>query len=132
MGSCQQLKRERQIRRGKRLEKILAALAILVSAFVCGCQSLPPSKPEAELTPQERAGQQVFASYCARCHNATSTRGKKGPGLQAITKVKAMPSGAPPTDERIVATIEHGRGMMQPAPVPEDEMQALLAYLHTL
>jgi len=91
-----------------------------------------PSKPEAEFTPEERAGQQVFVSYCARCHNATSTHGKKGPGLQAITKVKAMPSGLPPTDAHILATIEHGRGMMQPVSVPEDEMQALLAYLHTL
>ena len=95
-------------------------------------RTLPPSKPEAELTPEERAGQQVFASYCARCHNPTTTRGKKGPGLQALTKVKAMPSGAPPTDERILATIEHGRGMMQPVLVPEDELQTLLAYLHTL
>lgn len=109
---------------------MLAVLA--VSVLVCGCRSLPPSKPEAEFTPEERAGQQAFVSYCARCHNPTSTHGKKGPGLQALTKVKAMPSGAPPTDERILATIEHGRGMMQPVAVPEDEMQALLAYLHTL
>jgi len=120
----------RRSRRDKRVEKILA-LAILVSALF-GCRSLPPSKPEAELTPEERAGQQVFASYCARCHNPTSTHGKKGPGLQALTKVKSMPSGLPPTDEHILATIEHGRGMMQPVPVPEDELQTLLTYLHTL
>jgi len=56
----------------------------------------------------------------------------KGPGLQAITKVKAMPSGAPPTDERLIQTIRHGHGMMQPVPVPDEEMQFLLAYLHTL
>lgn len=122
----------RRSRRNKRVEKILAALAILVSAFICGCRSLPPSKPEAELTPEERAGQQVYASYCARCHNPTSTHGKKGPGLQALTKVKSMPSGLPPTDERILATIQHGRGMMQPVQVPEDELQTLMAYLHTL
>ena len=29
----------------------------------------------------------------------------KGPGLQAITKVKAMPSGAPPTEERLMQVI---------------------------
>jgi mono/diheme cytochrome c family protein len=122
----------RQLKREKKIEKIAALLAILVSAFICGCQSLPPSKPEAQFTAEERAGQQVFASYCARCHNPTTTRGKKGPGLQALTKVKAMPSGLPPTDEHILATIEHGRGMMQPVQVPEDELQTLLQYLHTL
>ena len=52
--------------------------------------------------------------------------------MQALTKVKAMPSGAPPTDERLAQTILHGHGMMQPVPVPKEEMQALLAYLHTL
>ena len=122
----------RQSKRSKRWEEVLAALAVFFSVFLSSCRNLPPSKPEAELTPEERAGQQVFASYCARCHNPTTTRGKKGPGLQALTKVKAMPSGAPPTDERILATIEHGRGMMQPVLVPEDELQTLLAYLHTL
>lgn len=107
-----------------------ACLSLL--SLLSGCRSLPPSKPESQFTAEEQAGQQVFVSYCARCHNPTSTRGKKGPGLQALTKVKAMPSGAPPTDERILATIQHGHGMMQPVPVPQDQMQALLAYLHTL
>ncbi|MEI9967406.1 MAG: c-type cytochrome [Terracidiphilus sp.] len=45
------------------------------------------------------AGAAVFQAKCARCHNPTSTKALHGPGLQAITKVKAMPSGAPPTDE---------------------------------
>jgi hypothetical protein len=43
-----------------------------------------------------------------------------------------MPSGAPPTDERLIKTIQHGHGMMQPIPVPDDDLQYLLAYLHTL
>jgi mono/diheme cytochrome c family protein len=97
-----------------------------------GCKPLPPSKAEALFTPQEAQGAQVFHSYCARCHYPTTTRGLKGPGLQALTKVRAMPSGLPPSDEHLLATIEHGRGMMQPVPVPADEMAALLAYLHTL
>src|ERR1700761_1813240 len=101
---------------------------ILTGAFgallfgLAGCRTLPPSKPEAQLTPEERAGEQVFSNYCARCHYPTTTHGKKGPGLQALTKIKAMPSGAPPTDERILATIQHGRGMMQPVIIPDDEL----------
>jgi mono/diheme cytochrome c family protein len=56
----------------------------------------------------------------------------KGPGLQALTKVKAMPSGAPPTDERLTAAILHGRGMMPATPLDDEQLQNLLAYLHTL
>jgi mono/diheme cytochrome c family protein len=109
---------------------------LFFAAFGCvlaaGCRSLPPSKPEALWTPQEARGAQVFQAYCAKCHYPTSTRGSKGPGLQAITKVKAMPSGAPPTDERISAAILRGRGMMPATQLTDDQMQDLLAYLHSL
>jgi mono/diheme cytochrome c family protein len=52
--------------------------------------------------------------------------------LQAITKVKAMPSGAPPTDERLTAVIARGRGEMPATRLDDAEMQDLLAYLHSL
>jgi len=107
---------------------LIAAIALALA----GCRSLPPSKPEAQFTAQEAQGARVFQNYCARCHYPTTTKGKKGPGLQALTKIKALPSGAPPSDERLLATIHHGHGMMQPVPVPEDELTPLLAYLHTL
>jgi mono/diheme cytochrome c family protein len=55
-----------------------------------------------------------------------------GPGLQAITKMKAMPSGAPPTDERLAAVILRGHGMMPATPLDDEQLQDLLAYLHTL
>ena len=104
----------------------------MAAMLLAGCKPLPPSKPAAQFTPEEARGAAVFQAYCARCHYPTTTRGLKGPGLQALTKVKAMPSGAPPSEERIIATIRHGHGMMQPVPVPDEEMEALLAYLHTL
>ncbi|HTX76387.1 MAG TPA: cytochrome c [Terracidiphilus sp.] len=110
---------------------LLAASAAAVAVFV-GCRSLPPSKPESEFTPQEARGQAVYRAYCEKCHYPTSTRGGKGPGLQAITKVRAMPSGAPPTDERLTAVILHGRGMMPATAVDDQQLQDLLAYLHTL
>jgi mono/diheme cytochrome c family protein len=69
---------------------------------------------------------------CARCHNPTNTHPLNGPGLQAITKVSAMPSGAPPTDERLTNVILHGRGMMPSTQLSDDQLQDLLAYLHTL
>jgi cytochrome c1 len=52
--------------------------------------------------------------------------------LQAITKVKAMPSGAPPTDERLSAVILGGRQNMTATQLTDAQMQDLLAYLHTL
>jgi mono/diheme cytochrome c family protein len=102
------------------------------AALLTGCRSLPPSKPEALFTPEEARGAQVFNAYCSKCHYPTTTRGLKGPGLQALTKVKAMPSGAPPSDERLIQTIRAGHGMMQAVPVGDEDLQSLLAYLHTL
>jgi mono/diheme cytochrome c family protein len=102
-------------------------------AFVAaGCRSLPPSKPSSQWTPQEARGAAVYQSACSRCHYPTTTAGLHGPGLQAITKVKAMPSGAPPTDERLSATILRGHGTMPGTQLSDDQLNDLLAYLHTL
>jgi mono/diheme cytochrome c family protein len=100
--------------------------------FASGCRSLPASKPEAFFTPDEAHGARIYQVNCARCHYPNTTQGKKGPGLQALTKVKAMPSGAPPTDERLVQTILHGHGLMQGVPLSDDDLHYLLIYLHTL
>ena len=110
---------------------VLAGVALALGSLA-GCKPLPPSKSPALFTPEEAQGAQVFHTYCARCHYPTTTHGLKGPGLQALTKVKEMPSGAPPSDERILFTIQHGHGMMHPVPVPDEDLTALLAYLHTL
>lgn len=74
----------------------------------------------------------MFQADCAQCHYATSARSLHGPGLQALTKLKAMPSGAPPTDERLTERIQHGYGMMPGTALTEGQLQDLLAYLHTL
>jgi len=103
--------------------------------LLAGCRPpLPPSKPLAELTPQETSGYQVFEAHCARCHYPNSAAGYHGPGLQALYKQPYLPSGAPANDERVTAAILHGRGMM-PAfgdKLDEKELADLIAYLHTL
>jgi mono/diheme cytochrome c family protein len=112
-----------------------AALLFACSMFslsLAACRSLPPSKPSSEWTPQEAQGAQVYQSACARCHYPTTTAGLHGPGLQAITKIQAMPSGAPPTDERLTDTILHGHGTMPGTQLSSDQLRDLLAYLHTL
>ena len=43
-----------------------------------------------------------------------------------------MPSGAPPTDERMTAVILHGRNDMPATQLSDSQMSDLLAYMHTL
>jgi mono/diheme cytochrome c family protein len=103
-----------------------------VALGIAGCRSLPPSKPASQWTPEEARGARIFQADCARCHYSNTTSGLHGPGLQAITKGKAMPSGAPPTDERLTALILHGRGEMPATPLDDERLHQLLAYLHSL
>ena len=109
-----------------------SAVLLVAAAALAGCRALPASKPEALFTAQESRGAVVFNQKCARCHHPTTTRPLNGPGLQALTKVKAMPSGAPPTDERMTSVILHGRNMMPATELTDDQLSDLLAYLHTL
>ncbi|MDE3201538.1 MAG: cytochrome c [Acidobacteriota bacterium] len=110
----------------------MLAIFCVLPTLLAGCRHLPPSKPASEWTPQEARGAAIFQAKCARCHYPTTTSGLHGPGLQALTKLKAMPSGAPPTDERISFVILHGHQMMPATPLTDDQLQDLLAYLHTL
>ncbi len=112
--------------------RTIVAFVSVGAALVLGCRSLPPSKPESQFTPQEARGAQVYRQNCARCHYPNNTHSLHGPGLQAITKITAMPSGAPPTDERLTAVILRGRNMMPATQLTDDQLNDLLAYLHTL
>jgi mono/diheme cytochrome c family protein len=109
-----------------------ALLVCIASLALAGCRSLPPSKPASEWTPEEARGAQIYQASCARCHYPNTTSGLHGPGLQALTKQPSMPSGAPPTDERITAVILQGRQMMPATPLSDAQLHDLLAYLHTL
>jgi mono/diheme cytochrome c family protein len=111
---------------------LVAVVASAAGVVLTGCKPLPPSKPEAQWTAEERRGAEVFHAKCARCHYPTNRHSLHGPGLQALTKVKAMPSGAPPTDERLSVVILRGRGMMPSTPLDDAQLSDLLAYLRTL
>jgi len=120
-------------RRQVRLHKLLAYSVLPLSILaLTDCRQLPPSKPASEWTPEEARGAQVYQAKCARCHYPTSTNSLHGPGLQALTKLKSMPSGAPPTDERLAAVILQGRQMMPATPLTDNQLADLIAYLHTL
>ena len=108
------------------------ATAAILAAL--GCKPpLPPSKPLAELTPPEASGYALFQSRCDGSH-ASSSESLHGPGLQALYKKQYLPSGAPANDDRVTATILHGRNMMPPMGDTMDasDRDDLIAYLHTL
>lgn len=118
-----------------RAHSLAASLVVIATAAalgLAGCRPLPPSKPESQWTAQEARGAQVYQANCAKCHYPTTAQSLHGPGLQALTKLKSMPSGMPPTDERMSAVILHGRSMMPATPLTDDQLNDLLAYLHTL
>ena len=117
-----------------RVRSCAFALFFTIAAFslMAGCKSLPPSKPESQWTPEEARGAAVFHQACAKCHYPTTTHGLHGPGLQGLTKIQAMPSGAPPTDERLTAVILHGHGTMPGTALDDSQLHDLLLYLHTL
>ena len=112
----------------------IAIFLVTASLGVAGCRSTPPPTPLSELDPQQKRGHAVFQTRCAMCHYDRQTGPLHGPSLLSLYKKPALPSGAAPTDERVTATIEHGRNMM-PAmggQLDEGDLNDLIAYLHTL
>jgi mono/diheme cytochrome c family protein len=105
-----------------------------VVALVTGCKSVAPPTPLSELNAQQARGHGVFQARCGVCHYDRQSGALHGPSLVAIYKKPYLPSGAAATDERVTATIMHGRGMMPPMgnTMDEQELDDLMAYLHTL
>ena len=117
----------------RRLQVFVAILALFV---VAGCDvERRKSDSELGLNPQQAAGRKLYDNYCDRCHEPYSSRGKKGPGLQGVFKKQYLPlSGLPANDERVTDIIRFGRSKMEgfDRVMSEQQIQDLLAYLHTL
>lgn len=86
------------------------------------------------LTPQEAEGKRLYQNRCAHCHEDNDLALKKiPPDLHGVFANKILPSGAPATDAAVRQNVLAGKGMM-PAfagRFTEQQMTALLAYLHT-
>ncbi|MDE1160710.1 MAG: cytochrome c [Acidobacteriaceae bacterium] len=117
-----------------RFRRLIPFLSCALGALaLSGCHRLPPPKPLSQLNAEESHGHAVFQAHCAQCHFDRSDGSLRGPSLLGLTKKPYLPSGAPSNDERITATILHGRDMMPAQQDIDDlEMHDLLAYLHTL
>jgi mono/diheme cytochrome c family protein len=112
-----------------------AVMAMATALIAFGCKPpTPPSKPLADLTPQETSGYAIFKSRCAGCHYAGNEKSLHGPGLQGLYKKRYLPSGAPANDDRVASVILHGRNLMPAFGNNLDEQQVadVIAYLHTL
>lgn len=102
----------------------LAALGI--GSF--GCRSAP------KLTTQEQEGKHLYSVRCAHCHEDNDLELKKvPPDLHNVFARKTLPSGAPATDPEVRKVVLGGKGLMPSfaGRFTDEQMQALLAYLHT-
>lgn len=117
------------------IRKLAVLSGIGLAALLAGCRpSLAPSKPLSQLSPQERSGYAIYQQDCAGCHYANHTGDLHGPSLFAMYRKKYLPSGAPANDDRVSATVMNGHGVMPgyANQLDQQELQDLLAYLHTL
>jgi mono/diheme cytochrome c family protein len=107
----------------------------MIACALTGCKpSGPQPKPLVQLTAQEKSGYNVYQQHCVICHSDRTDAKLVGPSLMSVYKKQYLPSGAAATDERVSATILHGRGMMPPQGnvLDNQDLSDLLAYLHTL
>jgi mono/diheme cytochrome c family protein len=115
---------------------LAAFFSLGVLAALCACDvERRRSDAELGLNSQQAAGRRIYDNNCDRCHEAYSTKGKKGPGLKGVFQQKYLPlSGLPANDDRVSDIIRLGRkempGYIQK--LSQQEIENLLAYMHTL
>ena len=113
---------------------LLLVSLVLLAATGCDVERRK-SDAELGLNAQQAAGRKIYDAECDRCHEPYSTRGKKGPGLKAVFQNKYLSlSGLPANDERVSNIVRMGRNEMPGygQKLSEQDIQDLLAYLHTL
>ena len=114
---------------------MMRGLFLLLGVCVLsGCKSVAPPTPLADLNAQQMHGHAVYQAHCAQCHYDRKNAALHGPALIGVFKKQYLPSGAPANDERVMATIVHGRNLMpaQGSTLDPQDLDDLLEYLHTL
>ncbi len=113
----------------------LACLSIALAATL-GCEAPEIRKSDAELglNEQQARGRRVYDAHCDRCHEPYSRKQRHGPSLQGMFRKPFLASGMKASDDRVTDVILMGKSKM-PAyreVLTEQQVQDLLAYLHTL
>ena len=119
----------------RHLSRIASILLLALAAFsISGCGEDLSKKSDAELglNPQQAHGRHIYDARCAQCHNAYSSSGSKGPSLKGLYKKQYLPSGLLAQDRFVEQSIVNGRKMMPRTELTDDQLQDLIAYLHTL
>jgi mono/diheme cytochrome c family protein len=116
--------------------RLRVSVVILAFLALTGCD-VERRKSDAELglNPQQAQGRRLYDNYCDRCHEPYSSRGKKGPSLKGVFNRQYLSlSGLPANDDRITDIVKYGRAKMEGfnQVMTEQQIKALLAYLHTL
>jgi mono/diheme cytochrome c family protein len=103
---------------------LTAGIAISITA----CRGAQP------LTSQQAEGKRLYEGRCAHCHRDNDLALKKvPPDLHDVFNGAKLPSGTPATDAEVRHAVLAGKGMMPSfdGRFNEEQMAALLAYLHT-
>lgn len=115
---------------------LVLCAAIFLLLTLAGCETeRRKSDAELGLNPQQVAGRRIYDGYCDRCHDAYSSRGRRGPSLQHMFKEQYLEdSGLPANDDRVTDIILMGRDKMPGfgQALNQKQVEDLLAYLHTL
>ena len=112
------------------LARSVGGFVAVAWALTClaGCRTKPM------LTPQQAEGRHLYDTRCAHCHEDNDLGLKKvPPNLHGVLAHERLPSGAPATDAQIEGVVLAGKGLMPSfaGRFTRDELQALLAYMHT-
>lgn len=102
--------------------------ASILSLALAGCHV------QSALTPQQAEGQHLYAVHCAHCHEDNDLALKPPPPeIHAVLLRAKLPSGIPASDAVVRHQIVYGKGKMPSfsGRFTEEQMAALLAYLHT-
>jgi mono/diheme cytochrome c family protein len=111
-----------------------SVILICTALLLLGAIGLPGCHSEPTLTVQQVEGKQLYASRCAHCHEDNDLALKKvPPDLHSVFRHDKLPSGVPATDAEVQQVVIAGKGFMPSfaGRFTQDQMSALLAYLHT-
>lgn len=105
-----------------------AIVCLGLAVMIGGCRA------GQSMTQQEREGEHLYRTRCAHCHEDNDLALKKvPPNLRGLFGRKTLHSGAPATDATVRSCVLNGKGMMPSfaGRFTENQMEALLAYLHS-
>jgi mono/diheme cytochrome c family protein len=111
-----------------RIASRVAFLSVGITLTLTACHGREP------LTPQQAEGAHLYDVRCAHCHRDNDLALKKvPPDLHGVFDKSTLPSGSPATDAQVRYVVLAGKGMMPSfnGRFNEEQMSALLAYLHT-